>query len=318
MNNIVKYIEESESVVIISHIDEDTDAFGSSLAMLEMLKGKGKKAVYYISKPIEKRIGFLSNDYEIFDKDKISGQFDLLICLDSGDEGRLGERACLLEMAKRTVNIDHHYTNTRYAMENRVDGDMSSTAEMVYDLFREMKVELTKTMAECLYSGIMGDTGCLKYSCASPKTVMTVSRLMEYGIDHALLCRRLFDIEPANAIKLKGYVMNNLESYFDGQLTLASLDEKALQKFGVEENETGDIVNIPRRVEGTEIAVFVKKTKEKIKISLRSNGKYNVGEIALKIGGGGHEMAAGASLPLCDIEDAKKEIVRIIGESING
>lgn len=317
MDNIVKFIEEAESVAVISHIDEDTDAFGSSLAMLEMLKSKGKKAVYYLSKPIEKRIGFLSDDYEIFDKDKISGRFDLLICLDIGDVGRMGERACLLDMADRTVSIDHHYTNTMYAMENRVDGNMSSTAEMVYDLFCEMNVKITKTMAEYLYSGIMGDTGCLKYNCASPKTVMTIARLMEYGIDHAELCRRLFDIEPVNTIRLKGYVMNNLESYFDGRVTLAALDEEDLQKFGVAENETGDIVNIPRKVEGTEIAVFVKKTKERVKISLRSNGRYNVGEIALKIGGGGHEMAAGAPLPPCSLEDAKKKIIGIIGESIN-
>lgn len=317
MDNIIKCIEEAKSVVIISHIDEDTDAFGSSLAMLEMLRNMGKKAVYYLSKPIEKRIGFLSDDYKVFDKDKISGRIDLLICLDSGDIGRLGERARLLDMADKTINIDHHYTNTLYAMENRVNGDMSSTCEMVYDLFCEMNVNITNKMARYLYSGIMADTGCLKYNCASPKTAMTISKLMEYDIDHAELCRKIFDIEPISTIRLKGYVMNNLESYYNGKVTLAALNEETLSKFGVGENETGDIVNIPKSVMGTEIAVFIKKTKEKIKISLRSNGKYNVGEIAVKLGGGGHEMAAGAPMPLCDINEAKKRVIEIIGESLD-
>lgn len=318
MDNIAKMIDEASSIAVISHIDEDCDAFGSSLAMLEMLKNRGKKAVYYVSKPIEKRISFLSDDYVIFDKDKISGHFDLLICLDSGDMGRIGERACLFDMADKSLSIDHHYTNTMYAQENRVDGDMSSACEMVYDLFCEMKVEITRSMAEYLYCGIMGDTGCLKYSCASPKTVTVVSKLMECGIDHAELCRRLFDIEPIEIIKLKGHVMNNLESFYDGRVTVAVLDEETLEQFGVGENDTGDIVNIPRSVSGTEIAAYIKITKEKVKISLRSNGKYNVGEIALKLGGGGHAMAAGAAFEPCSKEEAKEKLLAVIGESING
>lgn len=318
MDNIVRFIEEAQDIAIVSHIDEDTDAFGSSLAMQEMLRNKGKNVVYYLSRPVERRMSFWSDDYVVFNKNEISRHFDLLICLDSGDLGRLGERVCLLNMADKTISIDHHYTNTMYAMENRVDGDMSSTCEMVYDLFVEMNVGITKKMAEFLYGGIMGDTGCLKYSCASAKTVMTVAKLMEKGFDHARLCRQLFDIEPAEVIRLKGYIMNSLESYFDGQVTVATLEEEVLAKFGVGENDTGDIVDIPRKVQGTEIAVFVKKTKEKIKISFRSNGKYNVGGIALKLGGGGHEMAAGAALPLGELNVAKKKVIDIIGECING
>lgn len=317
MDNIVKLINEAKTVAVISHINEDTDAFGSSLAMLKMLKNAGKDAVLYTSSIVEKRMSFWSCDYTVFNNE-ISRHFDLLICLDCGDIGRLGERACLLKMSEKSINIDHHYTNTNFATENRVNGDMSSTCEMVYDLFLEMNVEITPEIAEYLYGGIMGDTGCLKYSSATQKTVKTVAKLMETGFDHAKVCRYLFDLEPIETIKLKGYIMNNLESYYDNKVTLVTLDEKTLKKFGVGENDTGDIVNIPRSVLGTEIAVFIKQTKDKIKISLRSNGKYNVGEIALKLGGGGHEMAAGISLPYSEIDEVKEKIIKIIGESING
>lgn len=317
MDNIVKLIKEAKSVAVISHINEDTDAFGSSLAMLKMLKSAGKDAVLYTSSIVEKRMSFWSCDYTVFNNE-VSRHFELLICLDCGDVGRLGERACLLDMADKSINIDHHYTNTNFATENRVDGDMSSTCEMVYDLFVEMQADITPEIAGFLYGGIMGDTGCLKYSSATPKTVMTVAKLMETGFDHAELCRRLFDLEPVEVIKLKGHIMNNIESYYDNKVTLVTLDEKTLEQFGVGENDTGDIVNIPRSVLGTEIAVFIKQTKDKIKISLRSNGKYNVGEIALKLGGGGHQMAAGISLPYAEINDVKKQIITIIGESING
>jgi phosphoesterase RecJ-like protein len=112
--------------------------------------------------------------------------------------------------------------------------------------------------------------------------------------------------------------MNNIESYHNGEVSLAWVDTKILKEFGVNECDTGNIVNIPRSVDGTEIAAFIKKTDEKVKISLRSNGKYNVGEIAVKLGGGGHEMAAGAAVGDISVDEAKEKLLKAIGEVING
>ena len=205
-----------------------------------------------------------------------------------------------------------------YADENRVNGDMSSTGEMIYDLFEEMNVSITSTIAEYLYSAIMGDTGCLKYSCASPKTVMIISKLMETGIDHAMLCRKLFDTETINAIKAKAEIMKNIKSYYNGLVSIVTIDEMELKQYNISEKDVGDIVNIPRCVEGTQIAVSLRKIPEKIKISFRSNGNYNVGEIAQKFGGGGHAMAAGASITGCSLEEAEEKVAAAIGEVING
>ncbi len=318
MQKIIKMINDASNIAIISHIDEDCDAFGSSLAMQEMLRKQGKKVVYYLDKPIEKKLSFLSNDYLLYDENEKNKHFDLVICLDSGDIGRLGTRAEILKNADKTICIDHHYTNIGYCDENIVDGDISSTCEMIYDLFCLMQIEITKEMAVFLYCGIMGDTGCLKYGCATAKTAMIISKLMEIGFDHADLCRRIFDIEPAEIIRLKGYIMNNIESHFGGKVSIAWVDEEILDKFGVCEKDTGNIVNIPRSVQGTQIAAFIKKTKEKVKISLRSNGKYSVGAVASKLGGGGHEMAAGASVGDISVEDAKEKLLNAIGEVING
>lgn len=318
MDNIKDLIRGAESILLLSHIDEDTDAFSSSLALKNVLDGMGKKVKYYLSEPIEKRLSFLSDDYEIYDPQKgCDDEWDLVICLDSADVGRLGDRAVFLDRAKMTVCIDHHYTNTGYAKVNRVDGDMSSASEMVYDLICEMGEKITKKTAELLYAGIMSDTGCLKYSCASPKTLRTVAALMECGIDHAVLCRELFDTEDIEVIRLKGYVMDSLESYYGGKLTIAVVDSEIMDKFGVRVNDIGDVVNIPRSVKGTQVALLIKKTTEKIKLSFRSNGVVNVAEIAAKIGGGGHAMAAGASMPLMDLNEAKQKLIKLIGESIN-
>lgn len=318
MNNILELINNAKNIAILSHVDEDADAFGSSLAMKEMLKNKGKNAVYFLSKPIEHRLQFLSTDYVVYNEEESYGDFDLVLCLDCGDEKRLGKRAAIFEKALKTVNIDHHYTNNGFADINRVDGNMSSTGEMIYDLLVEMGEEITKTIAEYLYCAIVSDTGCFKYSCASPKTLVVVSELMKKGIDHAELSRRIFDTEKIGALKLKGKVMNSIEQYFEGKVSLVTLDESIFEEYSVIESDVGDVVNIPRSVEGTEISVSLRKTEGKVKVSLRSNGKHNVGEIALKLGGGGHEMAAGASLGNIDLNDAKDKVIKIIGEVING
>lgn len=316
MQKIIKMIETTSKVAILSHIDEDADALGSSLAMLKMLKQMGKDAVFYVDKPVEKRLTFLSDDYVIYDNTQES--FELVICLDSGDLSRLGNRVSIFNNSQKSICIDHHYTNIGYCDENVIDGNMSSTSEMVYNLLCEMGANITSEMAKFLYCGIMGDTGCLKYSCASPGTALVISKLMEYDFDHADVCRRIFDTDPIELVKLRGYIMNNLESYFDGKVTLAWADEDVLDRFNVSERDTGNIVNIPRGVEGTQVAAFIKKTPEKTKISLRSNGKYNVGEIAQKLGGGGHEMAAGITVGMISVDEAKEKLLEAIGEVIDG
>lgn len=317
MQKVIEMINNASDIAILSHIDEDSDAFGSSLAMQEMLRTKGKNVCYYLEKPIEKKLSFISDDYLIYDGEK-NKHFDLVICLDSGDITRLGKRAEVLKNADKTICIDHHYTNIGYCDKNIIDGDISSTSEMIFDLLSFMNFEITEKIAIFLYCGIMGDTGCLKYGCATAKTALVISKLMEFGFDHAYYCRRIFDLEPVELVKLRGYVMNNIESYYNGEVSLAWVDKKILEEFGVGESDTGNIVNIPRSVEGTQIAAFIKKTDEKVKISLRSNGKYNVGEVATKLGGGGHEMAAGASVGDVSIEDAKEKLLEAIGEVIDG
>lgn len=318
MEKIKKMLDDASDIAILSHIDEDCDAFGSSLAMQEMLKSRGKNVCYFLEKPIEKKLSFISNDYVIYNEEYAGRHFDLAVCLDSGDEARLGKRAEILKNAEKSVCIDHHYTNVGYCDENYIDGDMSSASEMVFNLFEFMGYEMNDKAAAYLYCGIMGDTGCLKYGCATAKTAMIVSRLMEHSFDHADYCRRIFDLESVELIRLKGYIMNNIESYFDGEVSVAWVDKSILEEFGVSERDTGSIVNIPRSVLGTQIAAFIKKTDERVKISLRSNGKYNVGEIAVLLGGGGHDMAAGAALGDISVEEARKRLLEAIGEVRDG
>lgn len=310
--NIIKLIKSSENIAVLTHISEDADALGSAAAFAFVLESMGKKSDVYISESPEERLSVIKKQFIVY-KGEDTPKYDLCVCLDCGDKDRMGKRAVIFDNAEHTVNIDHHYTNPCYAEENLVIGDASSTAEILYNLFRCMDVEITEQIAECLYIAIVSDTGCFKYNCASPDTLRTAAQLMETGFDHAEICRRLFDTEKRSVMRFNGYVAENLHDYFGGRLCIATVEREVFEKYGVDENETGDMVNIPRSAEGCEIAVSVKESK-KIKLSFRSNGRYDVAVLAEKFGGGGHKMAAGAAIDGISVKEAEEKIVSLCRE----
>lgn len=315
IKRIAEEINKAENIVVTAHISEDADACGSVFALGTALKNAGKKVTVYLSGEPEERLKFLRYEYAVFDEGASVPQ-DLVICLDSADLGRLGTRKELLEKSL-SISIDHHCTNTNYADINYVEGGASSTGELIYILLKEMGTEITREIAEFLYVSISGDTGSFKYSCTSARTMRIAADLLETGIDHAELARRLYETEKIETVRLKGYIMSNILSFFGGKLRMAVLDKDTFERFGVLEKNAGDIVNIPRMIEGTEIAVSVRETPEKIKISFRSNGKYNVSDIAANFGGGGHVMAAGASVSDMTLKEVCEKVKEYVGVCIN-
>ena len=316
IEKIKKEIEKSNSIAVMAHINEDGDALGSVFALCRVLENMSKDVHAYLDAEPEMRLGFLDGKYELLNPDEIL-EFDLCIALDSGDLKRLGERIAIFEKAKKTICIDHHGTNVGYADINVIVPDASSTAEVLFEIIKECGFLIDDYSAKCLYTGIASDSGCFKYSNTSPKTMRIAADLLEYDFDHAEVLRLLFDTESLNNITLKGYIMNNIESYGNGKIQLIWTDEEILSKFGVDENNAADLVNIPRSVKDCEIAVELKKRKGKIKLSLRAN-RVDVSEIAKHFDGGGHKLAAGAEVDAETIDEAKKlvitECLRKLGE----
>lgn len=317
MNDIINLIKSSRNISILAHESEDADAVGSCYAMRLALSDMGKRAVCYFSAKTEAHLKFMGRFYELLNEDEVP-KTDLCICLDCGDIGRIGKRAAVFERAKHTVNIDHHKTNTMFAEANYVDGDAPATGEILYELFEKMGITVTSDMAKNLYTAISADTGSFKYSSVRPRTMNIAAELLKKNINHAEIARYLYDTEPINIMKFKGCLMNNVEQYCGGKLAMVTVEQKLLDEFGIEEKDSGDVVNIARKAEGCEIAVSVREAPEKIKLSFRSNGKYDVSEIALKFGGGGHAMAAGAALMDKSLAEVKKDVIKACEEVING
>ena len=317
MNKVIELIRKANSVVILSHDSEDADAVGSSFATRLALLGMGKKVECIFSEIPEQRIRFLGDDYLVFDENYIP-KADLCLCLDCGDVKRIGKRKAIFDAAKTTACIDHHHTNVGFCDADFIDSKAPATGEIIYNLFTEMGVEITQDIAKQLYAAISSDTGSFKYSNVRPETFAIAAELIKKDIDHAEIARKLFDTEDLKVVKFKGNLMNNLEQYFDGKLNIVLALDSLISEYGIEEKDTGDIVNIPRGVSGCEIAVSIRETPEKIKVSFRSNGKYDVSCLAEKFGGGGHVMAAGAAVRNKSMEQIKEEIIKYCEEVLNG
>lgn len=314
MEKIVELIKEAENIAVLTHISEDADALGSAAAFLYAMERMNKRADIYISEKPEDKLDCFGNIFTVFDGNAKLESYDLCVCLDSADIGRLGERISVFQNADHTVNIDHHITNPEYAEANLVRGGISSTGEILYGLFVNMDIKITKPIAEALYTSIAGDTGGFKYSNVSPDTMRIAARLLECGIDHAGICRRLFDLYKPQVLKMRGYIMENIHEYYKGRLCMVVAGDEIFEKYGVSEKDTGDIVNIPRMAETCEIAASVRKSGDKIKVSLRSNGAFDVSGLAVSFGGGGHKMAAGVTFEKQTVDEVEKILVDACGK----
>lgn len=315
---IIKAFQNAASIAVIAHVNEDPDALGSCYAAAAALRSMGKEAVCYVSGAPEKRLSFLGEDYRVYFPENISAH-DLCLCLDCGDLQRLGDRKVLFDQADITVNIDHHYTNQGFAQLNWVDGGAAATAEMLAVLFQKMEISWTPEIAKFLFAAILSDTGCFKYSNVRPQTLRIAADLLEYEFDHAEVARLLFDTYTLPLLGLKGELMENVHSYADGRIQMVAVNPELFKRHGVAEGEASNLVDIPRCIEGTEIAVCLKqKENGEIRVSLRSNGNANVAEIAAQFGGGGHARAAGGTILSDSLEEAEKQLLQACFTAVEG
>ena len=293
MQAVIDKIMEAKSVAVLTHLNEDPDTIGSCFAFAKVMRKLGKEATVYVNGRIESRLAFIGDDYVLY-QEGMKHNHDLCACIDCGDLGRIAERKSLFEEINNSINIDHHLTNTNFADANYVDGKAAAAGEILYALFEKMGIELDNDIAKDLYTA---------------KTMRTAANLLEYDFDHAEVARLLFDSESLAAAKLKAEITENIKEYADGKIKAVITDEKIGAKYGMGKEDIPNLVDIPRRIEGTEIAVCIKRTNNGFRLNLRSNGKADVAEVAMKFGGGGHIKAAGATLDFDSTEKAERAVI---------
>lgn len=298
MEGILSYIGDAKTVGIAGHINPDGDCVGSCLAVYNYLRQqRGDLDVHVFLNPIPTIFSFLTNaaSIEQADEEDTDRSFDLFIVLDCGDTSRLGPASTYFRNAKHTICVDHHLGKHEFAEQNFVDSDASSTCELVFDLMD--KNLITKEVAECIYTGMVTDTGVFQYSCTHSSTMRSAGFLMDLGIDYPRIVERVFFEKTFNQNRVLGQALLNARQYLDGSCIASVITQKEMAQYDVLPKHMEGIVSQLRATRGVEVAIFLYQVETGgYKVSLRSSDLVNVAEIATAYGGGGHAKAAGCGI----------------------
>lgn len=295
MKRVIECIESYGSFSILTHVSPDGDTLGSGLAMYLLLTEMGKKAEVICEERVPHIYEFLPNSDKVVLPEEAKA-YECVITCDCADLQRFKKSEFIFRSAKHTVVIDHHFTNKGYADDNLIMSGASAACEIIYKLYKAMDKPITEEAAECIYTGIVTDTGNLTYSNTTPESIRMVADLYEGGLNITKINRYIYRTVPYNKARLQGFVLSNMKLELGGRLGLATVTIADMDRFGASNEDCEGIVDNVRDVETVRIAAFIREGRDgTFKVSLRSKECADVGRIANKYGGGGHAAAAGYS-----------------------
>ena len=311
MENLASQLEQVKTVAIAGHVRPDGDCAGSCLATYNYIKTwyPDIQVDLYLE-PIPNIFKFLKNAEQIHNSCESDQKYDLCIVQDCGDAGRLGNAVKYFETAKKTVCIDHHVSNDSFADENYILPEASSTSELIFELLEEERI--TREIAECIYVGMVHDTGVFQYSCTSAKTMNIAGKLMEKGINFTKIVDDTFYTKTFEQNKILGQALLNSELYLEGACIATAVSKAEMEQYHVLPKHLDGIVSQLRVTKDVEAAIFLYENEDGTwKVSMRSNEKVDVAAIAVKHQGGGHVRAAGATMA-----GTPEEIIRVLCKEI--
>jgi phosphoesterase RecJ-like protein len=299
---VLAELRSGDKFLLTTHENPDGDALGSLVAMNEILRTLGKDTVMFLSAeefplPYEYRWLPLENVSHALPDD---AEERTIVFLDCGNIDRMPVSFLGRDDA-HIVNIDHHHDNTRFGTANLVVDGASSTAEIIWDLNKDLGAELTTELAQALYVGLVTDTGKFQYENTTSRSHEMAADLLAHGVEVHEIFRLLYENVPLAKLQLLARVLSRIERYDDGRLTISYILRSDYEETGADENFSEGIVDHIRALEGTVVGALVREQLKEgrdgvLKVSLRASAdEVDVSVIAREEGGGGHRQAAGFS-----------------------
>ncbi len=312
-----KQIGNSEKIVITTHVNPDGDAIGSALGLWSILAQAGKSSTVIVPNEYPEFLKWMdgSDEVMVFESQKekatdIVEGADLVFHLDYNALKRSGPMHEVLTGIKADrITIDHHQQPEDFGGILISDPEMSSTCEMIFHfaLNLEMEDQISKAGAECLYTGLITDTGNFRFSSTSPHTLRVAARLLEVGVKPHEIASRVYDINTENRLGLLSRALEKMEVLHEYRAVLMNLSSDDLETFHYEKGDTEGFVNYGLSVKDVVLSVFVSEKSDVVKLSFRSKGEFDVNTMAREhFNGGGHVNAAGAVSELSLEETIKK------------
>ncbi|HKO75860.1 MAG TPA: bifunctional oligoribonuclease/PAP phosphatase NrnA [Flavobacterium sp.] len=295
-----------KKIAIIPHRGPDGDAMGSTLALYHFLLKNNHYPTVISPNDFPDFLAWMpgSETVKIYEKDKeactkILEESEVVFTLDFNALHRVGEMEQVLEkLTAPFIMIDHHQKPDNYATHTYSDVAFGSTCEMVYNFisFLDKKQDLDKTIATCIYTGILTDSGSFRFPKTTGTTHRIIAELIDLGVENTLIPTLLFDNSSYNRLQLLGRALQNMKVMIDHKTSYTSLTQEELNSFDYVKGDTEGIVNYGLSIKGIVFtAIFIENKEEGIiKISFRSQGDFDVNQFARDyFQGGGHSNAAG-------------------------
>ncbi len=310
-SDIILSIKESlinaKQIAIIGHKNIDGDCLGSTLAVERFFSKKNIETKIIVPNKIPEFFNWIEKvkDVIIYEENPLKADdfinfADIIFMLDFNDLGRIDDLADSIELAKGLkIIIDHHPQERENADFSFVDSKKSSAAELIFEFLKIINTEnIDKKIAEYIYLGIVSDTGSFMYDSANSQTFKTASELLNFNINKSKIVNGLFNNYSFTRIKLIGHILDkNLVYLKEKNIAYIYISENEKKKLGYKSGDLENIVNIPLSISGVNFSVLFIETHKFVRVSLRSLGDFDVGNIAAKFfNGGGHKNAAGGKL----------------------
>ena len=315
LEGLWKRILDANRIGICGHVRPDGDCIGSCLGFYNYILYRfGKEADVYLEE-VSPEFLFLNGSDKVITDYPDADKYDVFLALDSGDTERLGDGYKYFKDAEYTYCFDHHPTNTGYANENMIVPTDAATAELLATVFGEDNIDINT--ANCLYLGIVHDTGVFKHSNVTRKTMEIAGMLIEKGVIPGDIIDKTFYEKTYVQNQILGRCLMESILLMDGKIIVSYVPSEVQKLYGITNNDMGGIIDQLRVTKGVEVAILLKEGKKREwKVSLRSNAIVDVSKISVMFNGGGHVRAAGCTM-YGSVHDCVNSLTKEISKQIN-
>jgi len=305
VDETLSLIENATQIAIVTHMSPDGDAMGSSLGLYLHLLGCDKNVSVVVPNRFADFLAWMPGAENVLIYDEMKQQTeaalkkcDLLFALDFNTLTRIGDlNSFVKNLSCKKVLIDHHRDPDDFCNVVISYPKIASTSELVFRLISSMGFfpKMSLSCAECLYAGMMTDTGAFTFNSNNPEIYYIISELLKKGVDKDAIYSKVYNTYSVDRLRLMGYMLSQkMEILPEYHTAIITLTKAELDEFNYKEGDTEGFVNIPLSIKGIVFSVLVKEGKEMVKLSLRSRGTFPVNRVASALfNGGGHINASG-------------------------
>lgn len=316
LDRAAEAIVSTHLLVLACHQVPDGDALGSMLAVAELATANGKEVVASWPEPFQAapHYDFLPGLDRVTKPVDFPSEPEVMITFDCGSLGRLGELAEAAKAAHELIVIDHHATNDGYGTINLIDPDAAASAVVVRRLLLRLGWALNHDAAVCLYTGLVCDTGRFQYDNTTPEVFALAEEFAGYDLPIASITRELFERHRLAYIKLAGAALERAEYDPDRRFVATWITADDFARHGVAFEETEGLIDLVRRTSEADVSCVLKETPDGTRVSLRAVNEFDVSQVALGFGGGGHRAAAGftSERPVREVLEAIRERLPVV------